>query len=95
MYAILDNGRLIRAPKMLDVGDSHVYNPNDAQLRAAGYKPVETTDPPGEPPEGWEYVTGWEDRGETIVQTWTLQELPPEEPSAEELLGILLGGEGV
>lgn len=79
MYAILDKGRLIRAPRMLDVADTHVYNPNDAQLRAAGYKPVEYTDPPGEAPEGWEYVPGWEDQGENIVQTWTLQELPPEE----------------
>lgn len=91
MYAILDKGRLIRAPRMLDVADTHVYNPNDAQLRAAGYKPVINTDPPGEPPEGWEYVPGWEDQGENIVQTWTLQELPPAPPSAEELLEILLG----
>lgn len=91
MYAILDNGRLIRAPRMLDVADTHVYNPNDAQLRAAGYKPVEYTDPPTVP-EGYYAEPGWEEQADTIVQTWTLQELPPEEPSAEELLEILLGG---
>lgn len=94
MYARLDGGRLIRAPKMLDVEKNHVYNPTPAQLTAAGYKPVTYTDPP-EAPEGWEYVPGWEDHGENIVQTWTLQELPPEEPTAEELLEILLGGDGV
>lgn len=84
MYALLDKGRLIRAPRMLDVKDNHVYNPNDAQLRAAGYKPAEYTDQPGEAPEGWEYVSGWEDAGETIVQTWTLRELPPEEATEED-----------
>lgn len=92
MYARLENGCLIRAPHKLDIGDSHVYNPNDTQLRTAGYKPVETTDSPGEPPEGWEYVPGWEDQGETIVQTWALHELSPEEPDSEEILNILLGG---
>lgn len=94
MYAILDKGRLIRAPRMLDVADTHVYNPNDAQLRGAGYKPVINTDPPTVP-EGYYAEPGWEEQANAIVQTWTLQELPPEEPSAEELLEILLGGESL
>ena len=48
----------------------------EVDMSAAGYKPAEYTDPPGEAPEGWEYASGWEDAGETIVQTWTLRELP-------------------
>lgn len=91
MYALLDKGRLIRAPRMLDVEDNHVYNPNDAQLRAAGYKPAEYTDPPGEAPEGWEYVSGWEDAGETIVRTWTLTPLPDDIDEAEAY-DIIFGG---
>lgn len=94
MYAKLENGVLIRAPKMMDVGENHVYNPTAEQLLAAGYKPVQYTEPAGEAPEGYAWDSGWEDTGETIVQTWTPVELPPEELSAEEALDILLGGEG-
>lgn len=83
MYAKLDHGRLIRAPKKLDVEDTHVYNPTDAQLAAAGYKPVEYTDAP-EAPEGYYYEPGWEETGDAIVQTWTLQELPPEEATEDD-----------
>ena len=95
MYAILIDGRLIRAPRMLDVADTHVYNPNDAQLRAAGYKPVVNTDPPTVP-EGYYAEPDWEEQANAIVQTWTLQELPPEEATetdyAEALqrLGVMV-----
>ena len=78
MYARLDGGRLIRAPKMLDVEKNHVYNPTPAQLTAAGYKPVTYTDPP-EAPEGWYAEAGWAEQADAIIQTWTLRELPPEE----------------
>ena len=92
LYAKLENGALIRAPKMMDVGENHVWNPTAEQLTAAGYKPVEITGQP-EAPAGYEYVPGWEEREAAIVRTWTLAELPPEEPGAEEILDILLGGE--
>ena len=91
MYAKLDRGRLIRAPKMLNVNNTHVYNPTPEQLTAAGYKPVTYTDAP-EAPEGYYAEPGWEETADAIVQTWTLQELPPEEMSAEEALDIILGG---
>lgn len=94
MYARLEGGRLIRAPKMLDVEKDHVYNPTPAQLTAAGYKPVTYTDPP-EAPEGWYAEAGWAEQADAIIQTWTLRELPQEEPTAEKLLEILLGGDGV
>ena len=91
MYAKLENGALIRAPRMMDVGENHVWNPTAEQLTAAGYNPVEFTGQP-EAPAGYEYVPGWEEREAAIVRTWTLAELPPEELSAEETLGIILGG---
>ena len=94
MYAKLAGGRLIRAPKMMDVEGTHVYNPTPAQLTAAGYKPVTYTDAP-EAPEGWYADPGWAEQADAIIQTWTLRELPPEEPTAEKLLEILLGGDGV
>lgn len=83
MYAIIDNGRLIRAPRKLDVEDTHVYNPTDAQLVAAGYKPVAYTDPP-EAPEGYYAEPSWEETSDAIVQTWTLRELPPEEATEDD-----------
>lgn len=42
-----------------------------------------------EAPDGYVYISGWEDRGDTIVQTWTLVEQT--DLSDSEILAILLG----
>lgn len=92
MYAKLERGALIPAPKMLHIGSDNVWNPTGEQYVAAGYKPVEFTEMP-EAPEGYYYESGWEEQETAIVQTWTMVELPPDEMSAEEALEIILGGE--
>lgn len=90
MYAILDNGRLIRAPRMLDVDDNHVYNPNGAQLRAAGYKLVTMTDQPATDP-GFHAESHWEDREDDILQEWVIVE-DSDDLDDSTVLEILLGG---
>ena len=62
-------------------------------LLSEGYLPVIETEPP-EAPEGYYYVSGWEQQGDQIVQIWTLEELPPEpdELTPDEALDIILGG---
>ena len=91
MYAKLENGRLIPAPKMIDVGDNHVWNPTPAQLEEAGYKLVVFTDPPETEP-GYHAEPGWEETAKRITQTWTVVEDPPEtDIPDEEALAILMG----
>lgn len=58
-----------------------------------GYKPVVFT-AHEEPPEGYYYQVTWRDAGDTIEQTWALEELPPE-INGEEALAIIFGGDEV
>lgn len=90
-YGTLINGDLILAPRRLTIDGCVVFNPTDAQYEAAGYLPVIYTDAP-EAPEGYYAEPHWEEQSGEIVQVWHMEELPPEEPSAEEILDIILGG---
>jgi len=92
MYGRIENGRFVSAPKMLTIGDTHVWNAPASAYAAQGWLPVAFTEAP-EAPDGYAYEPGWEQQDGSIVQTWTLAELPPEEMSAEEALEIILGGE--
>ena len=74
MYGKLTDGRLITAPKMLVIGSTKVWNATAEQYTAAGYKPVEYTEMP-DAPEGYTYVSSWEEQETAIVQTWTPVEL--------------------
>lgn len=91
MYARLINGALKTAPKKIVAEKSIVYNPTAEQYFSVGYKIVRFTDSP-EAPDGYYYIPGWEEQDDAIVQTWHLEELPPEEMSADEALSIILGG---
>ena len=91
MYAKLIENKLTIAPRRVVIGDTQVFNPAAEQLEALGYKLVVFTEPP-EAPEGYYAESGWTEAEDAITQTWTLVELPPEEPSAGELLDIILGG---
>lgn len=92
MYGKLEDGVLKRAPKMMDIGDNHVYNPTAEQYEAAGYKVVNYTEPP-EAPEGFHYEPSWEEAEDSINQVWTLVE-DPDEVSPEEALDFLFGDGG-
>ena len=91
MYGKLINGNLTIAPKMLTIGDNHVWNATAEQYAAQGWLPVVFTDAP-EPPEGYTYESGWAEEDNQIVQTWTMVELPDDIDDAEALQ-IILGGD--
>lgn len=91
MYGKLIEGRLLPAPKKLSGDNTTVFNPPAEMYFSAGYKPVTFTASPDDPPAGYTYESGWEETGETIVQTWTLVELPDDIDDAEAL-SIILGG---
>ena len=90
-YGKLEEGSLTLAPKMLNIGGYHVYNPSGEQYEANGYKAVTFTEEP-EAPQGYYYESGWEEEQDEIVQTWTLVK-EPDDVEPEEALAILLGGE--
>ena len=91
MYGKLTDGRLITAPKMLVIGDTKVWNATAEQYSAQGWLLVVYTDMPT-PPEGYGYESGWEQTEDSIVQTWTLVELP-DDIDDSEILNIILGGD--
>lgn len=88
MYARLIDGDLVVAPKKLIINDTQVWNAPAEEYLAQGWLPVILTEPP-EAPEGYYYESGWTEENDTIIETWTLTELP--EPSADELMSIILG----
>lgn len=88
MYAKLINGELQIAPKRLIVNDTQIWNAPSVEYLAQGWLPVVFTEVP-EAPEGYHYESGWEQDEDRIIETWHLVE---DEPSAEELLNIILGG---
>lgn len=89
MYAKLIDGMLHFAPRKIKNGDSTTYNPTGEMLEELGYLPVTFTDPPETEP-GYYAVSEWEEVDGTIVQRWHVEEA---EPTDEEILSILLGGE--
>lgn len=89
-YAKLINNNLVPAPNPIIVGDRQIGNPPGEVYTEQGYKPVVYTEPPTVEP-GYIAVPGWEDDGDEIVQTWTVEEAT--EASDEEAIEYLFGGE--
>ena len=77
IYGKLISNTLTIAPRRLTIDGCVVFNPTDAQYAAAGYLPVRYTDPPIAP-DGYYPVSGWEEQDGEIMQTWRLEEMPPE-----------------
>ncbi len=90
MYGKLIDGALQIAPKKLPGDGVIVYNPPEEMYREQGWKPVTFVDPP-EAPSGYYYESGWEERDDAIVQTWTQTPLPDDIDDAEAY-GIIFGG---
>lgn len=87
-YAKMIDGELLFAPNPIVIGDRQIGNPPNSVYEEQGYKPVRYTDPPVVEP-GYIAVPCWEDDGDEIVQTWSIE--PEGDLSAEEVLDILLG----
>ena len=92
MYGKLIDRVLRPAPKKLPGDGVVVYNPPEEMYLAQGWKPVEFTEAPDDPPEGYYYESGWEEQAEAIVLTWTLVEAPDDIDEAEAW--EILFGEG-
>lgn len=88
-YAQLSNGVLHWAPRHISHDDKLIYNPPAEMLTELGYKPVKYTETPGDAPDGYYYASGWEETSDTIVQTWHLEELPPDDLTAEEIVAAI------
>ena len=82
MYAKLIGGSIRSATEKFNTPEEYL---------AAGYLPVTFTDPPNNPPVGYEYEFGWEQTDDAIVQTWTLTPLPDDIDEAEAF-DIIFGG---
>ncbi len=92
MYAKLNEGRLVVAPKMLVIGDTHVWNATAEQYAVQGWLPVVYTDPPEA--EGYYAESGWAEEDGRIVQEWVLIPIPEDEDIDDaEALQIILGGD--
>ena len=92
MYAKLINGNLIHAPKMLVIGDTHVWNATAEQYAAQGWLPVVYTDLPEQ--DGYYAESGWAEEDGRIVQEWVLIPIPEDEDIDDaEALNIILGGD--
>lgn len=92
-YAKLINNFPVYAPNPILIDGVYIGNPPGSVYEDQGYKPVVYSDPPSDPPAGYYWAETWTEEDGQIVRVWEQVELPPEEPSAEELLEIILGGE--
>ena len=80
-YAKLIDNELHPAPNPIIISDRQIGNPPGEVYEEQGYKPVRYTEPPVVEP-GYVAVPGWEDDGDEIVQTWTVEEQPITEEEA-------------
>lgn len=92
MYAKIIDNVFTPAPRRIVRGGEQVFNPTNEMLEGLGYKPVTFSEMP-EAPEGYYAEAYWSETNGAIEQLWRFVELPPEEPSAEEILNIMLGGD--
>ena len=93
MYGKLIKGELQIAPKKLNGDGVVVYNPPAEMYLEQGWKPIEYTEQPDDPPSGYYYESGWEEQTDEIVQIWTLTPLPDDIDEAEAY-DIIFGGGG-
>ena len=93
-YAKLINNYPSYAPNPILHDGNYIGNPPGSVYEADGYKPVQYTDPPGEPDEGYQWAETWTETDSEIVRGWEAVELPPEgDIDPAEALDIILGGE--
>ena len=91
-YAKLIDGYPSYAPNPIKHNGLWYGNPPGAVYEAEGYKPVQYTDPPEEPDEGYQWVEAWTETENAIVQGW--EQIPiPDDVDPAEAMEILFGGD--
>lgn len=81
-YAKLINQYPQYAPNPILYNGLWYGNPPGSVYEAEGYKPVQYTDPPGEPDEGYQWVEKWTETETAILQGWKQVLVPTSEEEA-------------
>ena len=89
-YAKLINNFPAYAPNPILVDGSYIGNPPGAVYEAEGYKPVVYSDPPSDPPIGYQWVESWSEGDGNIIQGWVLEEA---ELDGDQAMEFLFGGD--
>lgn len=87
MYAKLIDGVIHLAPKKIQDENNIIYNPPGEVLVELGYLPFINVPCP-EAPDGYYYEHLFSEQNNTIIDVWTLTELP-DEASPEEIADAL------
>ena len=81
-YAKLINNFPSYAPNPILHNGAYIGNPPGSVYEAEGYKPVVYSDPPSDPPAGYEWTEIWSEEDGNIQQGWVLVEVPITEEEA-------------
>lgn len=90
-YAKLINATPVYAPNPILIDGSYIGNPPGSVYEAEGYKPVVYSDPPSDPPDGYQWTDTWSEEQGNIQQGWVLVEIT--ELDGEQAMQFLFGGE--
>lgn len=90
-YAKMQDGDAAFSPNALVICNFFVFNPTGEMLLRAGFLPVVETAPP-EVDEDHVAVPHYAEDGNTIVQSWAIEEKPQSVEDKAEAYDILLGG---
>lgn len=92
MFGKIVNGNLVIAPNPIIINGNLVGNPPDDVYAAQGYKRIISVQKPEQTQPGFYWSETWTELGNSIQQGWEL--LERSELTADEALGIILGGDG-
>lgn len=81
-YAKLINNSPVYAPNPILVDGVYIGNPPGEVYEAEGYKPVVYSDPPSDPPAGYQWTETWSEEQGNIQQGWVLEKTPISEEEA-------------
>ena len=88
-FGKLTGGELTYAPTALIIDGRTILNPNAESYAAAGYLPVDTSEPSEPPREGYHWTPdGWEERDGAIRRVWREEANPPPPPRRWTRLSI-------
>lgn len=79
----INENEIERAPRVLENGNSYIANPTHETLLEHGYKPLQETEPVGEPAEGYHYETRYIELADMVIKTWVEVANPTHEPDGE------------
>lgn len=79
MYGKIEDGMLVYASKNIVLNGTTICNPTPEEMKQAGFKLVSYIEKPNDEKLGQTYIEKWVDNGDSIVQTWEIQEVELDE----------------